>query len=77
MVHDNIILGHFDATKMFVRAIMENNVCLDIIQCYEKEELWKYYLVQSYRNLIMCSGKELEADELNFLNKIYLDYASW
>jgi len=74
MAYDNMILGHFDATNMIVRTIIENNVCLDIMQRYEKEELWKYYLVQSYRNSIMCSGKELEADELNFLNKIYSDY---
>ncbi|WP_419046626.1 hypothetical protein, partial [Dysosmobacter sp.] len=46
-----------------------------IIQRYKREELWKYYLVQSYRNSMMCFGKELEDDEISFLEKLYFKYS--
>lgn len=74
MAYDNMILGHFDATNMIVRTIIENNVCFDIIKNYEDEELWKYYLVQSYKNSIIRSGKEIDNDERRFLEKLYKDY---
>ena len=47
---DNMLLGHFDETYMIYRVIVENNVCLDILLQHEDKELWKYYLIQSYRN---------------------------
>lgn len=48
---DNMFLGHFDETFMIYRAIVENNVCLDILLQHEEKELWKYYLIQSYRDI--------------------------
>lgn len=74
MAYDNMLLGHFDATNMIIRTIIENNVCLDIIQRYPEEELWKYYLVQSYRSSIVRSGKALDGDEAAFLEELYHDY---
>lgn len=74
MAYDNMLLGHFDATNMIIRTIFENNVCLDIMQRYREEELWKYYLVQSYRNSMLSFGRELQGDEAKFLEEIYRDY---
>lgn len=48
---DNMLLGHFDETFMIYRVIVENNVCLDILLQHEEKELWKYYLIQSYRDI--------------------------
>ena len=73
MAYDNIMLGHFDATNMILRTIIENNVCLDIIQQYKKEELWKYYLVHSYKKM-MCFTNLLNNFEENFLKPIYDEY---
>jgi len=50
MAYDNVLLGHFHAVKMINRAILENLVCLDLI--VNNEDLWKYYLVYSYRSII-------------------------
>lgn len=74
MAYDNMLLGHFDATNMIIRAIIENNVCLDIVLSYEDKQLWKYYMVQSYKNTIMSSGGTLDAKELAFLEKVYRDH---
>ena len=46
---DNLVLGHFDATEMVIRTMIENRVILDLIFNDEKRYLWKYYLVQSHR----------------------------
>lgn len=74
MAYDNLVLGHFFATNMVIRNIVENNVCLDIILNDEKQELWKYYLVQSYRKtIIKAKGKlALECEEI--FKKICLDF---
>lgn len=52
---DNMLLGHFDETLMICRVIIENNVCLDIMLQHEDKELWKYYLLQSYRKIVRRS----------------------
>ena len=52
---DNMLLGHFEVTFMVCRALIENNVCLDILIQHEDEELWKYYLIQSYTNVMRRS----------------------
>ena len=74
MAYDNMILGHFEAVNMILRTIIENNVCFDIIQRYEKEELWKYYLVQSFRDTLMSYRKELDEKTNRYLNSIYSAY---
>ena len=66
---DNMLLGHFDEALMITRAIIENNVCLDIILRYEKQGLWKYYLVQSYRNTVRC-GKVLRKEHLKCFDEL-------
>ena len=53
--YDNMLLGHFDETLMICRALVENSVCLDIFIRYEEKELWKYYLVYSYRKTLKRS----------------------
>lgn len=35
---------------MIERVLIENIVCMDIIVNHEKEELWKYYLIQSFND---------------------------
>ncbi len=55
MAFDNFVLGHFNATGMITRALLENYIFLNIIYNHEKEELWKYYLIQSYKQSIKKS----------------------
>lgn len=74
MAYDNMILGHFDSANMIMRVIIENNVCLDIILRNSDIELWKYYLVHSYKNSITRTGEELDDSEKSFLKEIYSDY---
>lgn len=74
MSYDNLLLGHFYASHMIFRAIIENIVCLDVIQRYQENELWKYYLVQSYRNALISSGGKLRKDELEFFEDLYKSY---
>lgn len=59
---------------MIMRAIIENNVCLDIILNDEKDELWKYYLVQSYRNSVIRPKKNPSSENLQFLEDMYRDF---
>lgn len=74
MAYDNIILGHFFATHMIIRTMIENNVCLDIILNDEKEELWKYYFVQSCRNSVMQAKDSLSQKDEDFIRQMYSDY---
>ena len=53
MIYDNILIGHFDSARMIIRAMIENNVHLDILFNNPEEELWKYYLVYSYRHSLI------------------------
>ena len=68
MAYDNLLLGHFHATNMINRAILENCVLLDIIVNHDEHELWKYYLVHSYRSTIYepnITPKQRDIDSLN------------
>lgn len=71
VAYDNFILGHFNTTYMVYRAVIENIVCLDIILNDEKEELWKYYLVQSYRNTVIKPKDNPSEKNLKFIEKMY------
>lgn len=64
MAYDNILLGHFHATHMINRAILENTVFLDIIMNNTEHELWKYYLAYSYRNTI-CNSRAMSKQSIN------------
>ena len=60
---DNLVLGYFDATEMIIRTIIENRVILDIIFNDEKQLLWKYYLVQSYRNSLIQTDRSISSSD--------------
>ena len=74
MAYDNMQLGHFYATHMIFRTIIENCVCLDIMKRYPEHGLWKYYLVKSYRDALKSTGDEIEEDEQAFLEEMYQDH---
>ena len=74
MAYDNMILGHFDAAKMIMRSIVENNVCLDIMQQYKDEELWKYYIVQSYKKSLTMFGRKLTDEHNKLLEEVCYDF---
>ena len=74
MAYDNMQLGHFFATHMIFRTMIENCVCMDVIQRYPEQELWKYYLVKSYRDALKSTGDEIKADEQVFLEEMYMDH---
>ena len=71
MAYDNILLGHFHATNMINRAILENCVLLDIIVNYEEHELWKYYLAHSFRSTMYKSNKAPKQKDENDLIDYY------
>jgi len=73
MAYDNMLIGHFDASKMIMRAMIENNVCLAVIQKYKDEELWKYYLAQSYRDTISVTGRSLSKREMETFYEVCKD----
>lgn len=73
MSYDNLLLGHFYATQMIFRTIVENIVCMDVIIRYPEHELWKYYLVQSYRSTLKSTGGIKERDE-KFFDEIYKEH---
>ena len=74
MAYDNMQLGHFYATHMIFRAIIENCVCLDVMKRHPEHELWKYYMVKSYRDALKSTGNETEEDEQIFLEGMYQDH---
>ena len=74
MAYDNMQLGHFFATHMIFRTMIENCVCMDVIHRYPEQELWKYYLVKSYRDALKSTGDEIKADEQVFLEEMYMDH---
>lgn len=74
MAYDNMQLGHFYATHMIFRAIIENCVCLDVMKCHPEHELWKYYMVKSYRDALKSTGNELQEDEQAFLEEMYQNH---
>lgn len=74
MAYDNMCLGHFYATHMIFRTMIENTICLDIIQRDTEHELWKYYMVQSYRNALKSTGGSIREKDAEFIEEMYLDY---
>lgn len=74
MAYDNMLLGHFDAANMVLRALIENGACFEVICLYEEEELWKYYLVQSYRDTIISPSHGLTERDKLFLDDMYKRY---
>lgn len=66
MAHDNMILGHLNATNMVLRVLIENSVFFELIYCNEKEELWKYYMVQSYRDTVIRGHEGATLKDLDF-----------
>lgn len=73
MAYDNLLLGHFYATNMITRTIVENNVCFDIILNDGKKELWKYYLVQSYKNSVTKPKGGMSDKSIEILKEMYTD----
>lgn len=73
-VYDNFLLGHFKAVLMILRVIVENLVCLDIIIHDEAKELWKYYLVYSFKKTMLTAKKKLSVNEMETLEAIYSEY---
>ena len=71
MSYDNLQLGHFYATLMIFRTIVENIVCFDVIQCSQEYDLWKYYLVQSFRDSLKSFGDDIKEKEKELLEEIY------
>lgn len=75
MAYDNLILGHFYANRMILRAIIENNVCMDITLRYQDEELWKYYLIQSFYKTYSMRKKGISKENQELLEELYKEYA--
>ena len=73
MAYDNLLLGHFHAVNMICRSILENVVCLDIIINNNDHELWKYYWAYSHRETIYKAKRKPTRNELDFLEKLYVD----
>ena len=73
MSYDNLLLGHFYSTQMIFRTIVENIVCMDVIIRHPEHDLWKYYLVQSYRSTLKSTGVIKERDE-KFFDEIYKEH---
>ena len=72
MAFDNLILGNFRGTKMINRAVLENLVCLDLI--VHNNDLWKYYIVYSYRDVIYKLNHIPTVKELDTLDGLYENY---
>lgn len=74
MAYDNMLLGHFDAANMVLRALIENSSCFEVIYLYEEAEIWKYYLVQSYRDTIISPANGISERDKRFLDDMYQRY---
>lgn len=66
MAHDNMVLGHLNAANMVLRVLIENSVFFELIYCNEEEELWKYYMVQSYRDTVIRGHDGATLKDLDF-----------
>lgn len=66
MAHDNMVLGHLNAANMVLRVLIENSVFFELIYNDEKEELWKYYMVQSYRDTVIRGKDGASLKDLEF-----------
>lgn len=74
MAYDNMVLGHNDAANMILRAFIENCVSFEVIFDHEEEGLWRYYLVQSYRDTIVRPDKDTPEKDRLFLEDMYQRY---
>jgi hypothetical protein len=74
MAYDNMQLGHFSVTHMIFRAIIENCVCLDVMKRYPEHKLWKYYMVQSFRDSLKSVGEDLNERAQKLLEELYRDH---
>ena len=74
MAHDNMILGHLNAANMVLRVVIENSVFFELIFDHEKEELWKYYLVQTYRDSVILSKEEVSQQDMEFFKDMCQRY---
>ena len=74
IAYDNLLLGHNYATQMVFRTIVENSVCLCVIQQYKEHELWKYYLIQSFHNSFKTAGSELTAQREKDFKELCQEY---
>lgn len=72
MAYDNVLLGHFHAVNMINRSVLENLVCLDLI--VNNDDLWKYYWAYSYRSTIYKSKRTPTQNEMEMLQKLYLEH---
>ena len=70
MAYDNMLLGHFYATQMVFRTIVENHVCLCIIQQYREHELWKYYMIHSFYQALKSAASTIEEHQQNDFNAL-------
>lgn len=66
MAHDNMVVGHLNAANMVLRVLIENSVFFELIYWNEEEELWKYYMVQSYRDTVIRGHEEATLKDLDF-----------
>ena len=74
MAYDNLLLGHYNAVYMINRVIVENNVFFNIIYYDETQELWKYYLAQSFKSTMTRFSKKISSKDQESLKRIYNDY---
>lgn len=74
MAYDNMVLGHLNAANMVLRVIIENSVFFEIIFDHEKEELWKYYMIQSYRDSVILSKEEVGHQDMEFFEDMCQRY---
>lgn len=74
--YDNLILGHFDIVSTIDRLLTENIVCMNVILNNVEigKELWKYYLVYSYKQDILKSKKKITKEDNEFFKKMCKDY---
>ena len=74
MAYDNLLLGHNYATQMIFRTVVENSVCLSVIQQYKEHELWKYYLIQSFYNSFKMAGSKLNTQREQDFKELCQEY---
>lgn len=72
--YDNVLLGNFHAVNMICRAILENCVFLEILINHDDVELWKYYLVYSFRAAIHKTGRTPTQKDIDNLQEMCQHY---
>ena len=66
MAYDNFLLGHFYAAQMVLRSVVENSICLNILLSYTDQELWKYYMIQSFYEGVKIPGAKSKERKKDF-----------